>query len=97
MACFRSAQWTDVLQHPSLPCSAQLAKHVDVYVNDAFGTAHRAHASTEGVTKHVGTSVAGLLLQKELEYLGGQGKCRGGRRAPCLGGHGKASERKGAP
>lgn len=48
----------------------QLIKHADVYVNDAFGSAHRAHASTEGVAKLVPTAVAGLLLQKELEYLG---------------------------
>ena len=40
------------------------------YVNDAFGTAHRAHASTEGVTKYLKPSVAGFLLQKELDYLG---------------------------
>ncbi|OQR85625.1 phosphoglycerate kinase [Achlya hypogyna] len=46
-----------------------LAQHVDVFVNDAFGTAHRAHASTEGVTHHVPTSVAGKLLEKELKYL----------------------------
>ena len=41
-----------------------------VFVNDAFGTAHRAHASTEGVSHHVQTSVAGLLMEKELRYLG---------------------------
>lgn len=43
----------------------------DFYVNDAFGAAHRAHASTEGVAKHLRPAVAGLLMQKELEYLGG--------------------------
>jgi 3-phosphoglycerate kinase len=48
----------------------QLAELADVYVNDAFGTAHRAHASTEGITKFVETSVAGLLMEKELEFLG---------------------------
>src|SRR5688572_24494904 len=42
----------------------------DVYVNDAFGTAHRAHASTEGITHHVDTCVAGLLMEKELAFLG---------------------------
>lgn len=47
-----------------------LAKGIDVYVNDAFGTAHRAHASTEGITHHVETCVAGLLMEKELEFLG---------------------------
>ena len=41
-----------------------------VFVNDAFGTAHRAHASTEGVSHYVKTSVAGLLMEKELKYLG---------------------------
>jgi phosphoglycerate kinase len=41
-----------------------------VFVNDAFGTAHRAHASTEGVSHHVQTSVAGLLMEKEIKYLG---------------------------
>jgi phosphoglycerate kinase len=41
-----------------------------IFVNDAFGTAHRAHASTEGVSKHVPVSVAGFLMEKELRYLG---------------------------
>lgn len=49
----------------------QLAANADIYVNDAFGTAHRAHASTEGVTKFLSPSVAGFLLQKELNYLDG--------------------------
>ncbi|MCE1189426.1 MAG: phosphoglycerate kinase [Ignavibacteria bacterium] len=48
----------------------QLAELGDVYVNDAFGSAHRAHASTEGVTKYLEVSVAGYLMQKELDYLG---------------------------
>ena len=47
----------------------QLAALADVYVNDAFGTAHRAHASTEGVTHHLQPSVAGYLIEKELQYL----------------------------
>jgi phosphoglycerate kinase len=50
--------------------SKQLAGLADYYVNDAFGTAHRAHASTVGITKFVQKSAAGLLMQKELEYLG---------------------------
>jgi phosphoglycerate kinase len=50
--------------------SKQLASLADYYVNDAFGTAHRAHASTVGITKFVQKSAAGLLMQKELEYLG---------------------------
>ena len=48
----------------------KLAAFGDVYVNDAFGTAHRAHASTEGVTKFIRTAVAGFLIEKELKYLG---------------------------
>lgn len=47
----------------------QLASVADLYVNDAFGTAHRAHASTEGVTKYLSPSVAGYLIEKELQYL----------------------------
>ncbi|MGF1496961.1 MAG: phosphoglycerate kinase [Elainellaceae cyanobacterium] len=47
----------------------QLAANADLYVNDAFGTAHRAHASTEGVTHHLSPSVAGYLIEKELEFL----------------------------
>jgi phosphoglycerate kinase len=47
----------------------QLASLADLYVNDAFGTAHRAHASTEGVA-HILPGVAGFLIEKELEYLG---------------------------
>jgi phosphoglycerate kinase len=47
----------------------KLAANADLYVNDAFGTAHRAHASTEGVTKYLSPSVAGLLIEKELAYL----------------------------
>ncbi len=48
----------------------QLAKLADVYVNDAFGAAHRAHASTEGITHFVKQSASGLLMDKELNYLG---------------------------
>ena len=50
--------------------SKQLAKLAEYYVNDAFGTAHRAHASTVGITKFVKLSAAGLLMEKELKYLG---------------------------
>ncbi|WP_263378311.1 phosphoglycerate kinase [Granulicella paludicola] len=48
----------------------QLANLCDIYVNDAFGAAHRAHASTEGITHFVPQSAAGLLMEKELTYLG---------------------------
>ena len=54
-----------------LAFAASLAKLCDVYVNDAFGAAHRAHASTEGITKHVAQAAAGLLMEKELRYLYG--------------------------
>ncbi len=50
--------------------SRELAKFCDLYVNDAFGTAHRAHASTVGVTQYFEQCAAGYLMQKELEYLG---------------------------
>lgn len=49
----------------------ELAENGDIYCNDAFGTAHRAHASTAGVAKFFAEKCAGLLMQKELEYLGG--------------------------
>ncbi|HEX4039398.1 MAG TPA: phosphoglycerate kinase [Acidobacteriaceae bacterium] len=50
--------------------SKKLAALCDLYVNDAFGSAHRAHASTEGITRFVRQSAAGLLMEKELNYLG---------------------------
>ena len=50
--------------------SRQLAALADVYVNDAFGSAHRAHATTVGITRFVSQSAAGFLMEKELEYLG---------------------------
>src|ERR1035438_1916194 len=50
--------------------SKQLAKLAEFYVNDAFGAAHRAHASTAGITKFVQKSACGLLMEKELQYLG---------------------------
>lgn len=49
----------------------QLAAHAKIFVNDAFGAAHRAHASTVGVTKYMDHSVAGFLMEKELDYLKG--------------------------
>ena len=50
--------------------SKQLAELADLYVNDAFGAAHRAHASTEGITKHLPQAAAGFLMMKEIQYLG---------------------------
>jgi phosphoglycerate kinase len=49
--------------------SKQLAGLADIYVNDAFGAAHRAHASTEGITHHLEVVVSGFLMKKEIEYL----------------------------
>ena len=51
--------------------SRSLAALADVYVNDAFGSAHRAHASTAGITRFVAKAAAGFLMEKEIEYLGG--------------------------
>ena len=48
----------------------ELASYGDIYVNDAFGTAHRAHASTQGVTKYIPVNVAGFLMEKEVKYFG---------------------------
>ena len=53
-----------------LAFARKLASLADFYVNDAFGTAHRAHASTEGAARHFKQAAAGLLMEKELEYLG---------------------------
>ena len=50
--------------------SKKLAKLAEIYVNDAFGSAHRAHASTEGITHHLKPAAAGLLMEKEITYLG---------------------------
>ena len=55
----------------NLQFAESLAAHADMYVNDAFGAAHRAHASTQGVTNFLSPSVAGFLLEKELKYLQG--------------------------
>ena len=54
----------------NLEFAKKLASIADIFVNDAFGTAHRAHASTEGVTRYFNQSVAGYLMEKELRYLG---------------------------
>jgi phosphoglycerate kinase len=56
-------------EHNDPAFAQQLARLADVYVNDAFGAAHRAHASTEGMTRFVPVAVAGLLMQAELEHL----------------------------
>ena len=50
--------------------SKELASLCDVFVNDAFGTAHRAHCSNVGVTQFVDTAVVGYLMQKEIDFLG---------------------------
>jgi phosphoglycerate kinase len=51
--------------------SKKLSENIDIFVLDAFGTAHRAHASTAGIADYVSSRLAGLLLEKELEYLAG--------------------------
>ena len=60
----------------------QLARLCDVYVNDAFGTAHRAHSSTVGIIEFLKPAAAGLLMEKELEYLE---KCTQNPAHPCVG------------
>lgn len=62
--------------------SKALARLGDVYVNDAFGTAHRAHASTVGIIEFLKPAAAGLLMEKELEYLE---KCTKNPERPCIG------------
>jgi len=64
----------------------KLASPFDLYVNDAFGTAHRAHASTEGVTKFLQPAVSGFLLAKELKYLDGAVKSGARPMAAIVGG-----------
>jgi len=61
--------------------SQQLAKLGDIYVNDAFGSAHRAHASTEGMIAYLKPAAGGLLMEKELEYLG---KATANPERPCV-------------
>ncbi len=58
-------------EHNDPDFAKELASHADIYVNDAFGTAHRAHASTEGMARLMDIRAAGLLMEKELEFLGG--------------------------
>jgi len=62
--------------------SKKLARLGDVYVNDAFGTAHRAHASTAGIIEFLKPAAAGLLMEKELQYLE---KCTANPERPCVG------------
>ncbi|MCY3771287.1 MAG: phosphoglycerate kinase [Gemmatimonadetes bacterium] len=73
----------------------ELATLGDVYVNDAFGTAHRAHASTEGVARLLRERAAGLLMQKELDYLSGAIESPKGKLVVMLGGA-KVSDKIGA-
>src|SRR5207253_1764941 len=60
-------QWEEEANDPKF--AEALARFADIYVNDAFGAAHRAHASTAGVTKFVPQSAMGFLMEKELKYL----------------------------
>ena len=75
--------------------AAKLAALGDVYVNDAFGTAHRAHASTEGVARLLPTRAAGFLMRKELDYLSGAIENPKGNLVVVLGGA-KVSDKIGA-
>ena len=57
------------------PFSSELASLAEVYVNDAFGSAHRAHCSTAGVTDHIKDTAVGYLMSKEIEFLGNAEMC----------------------
>lgn len=59
-----------VLKEKQKAMAQKLASYGEIFVNDAFGTAHRAHASTAVICKYIGTSVAGFLMEKEIQYLG---------------------------
>ncbi len=65
-----NTRYYDAEEKNDMAFAEKLANLADLYVNDAFGTAHRAHASTEGVT-HYKSGVAGFLLEKEIQYLSG--------------------------
>ena len=58
-----------------LDFAKNLAEHADMYVNDAFGAAHRAHASTQGVTNFLNPSVAGFLVRKRIEIFTRCNRC----------------------
>lgn len=65
-------RWHYILASAAVvPHDGQLGALADIFVNDAFGAAHRSHASTVGVTKHMEHCVAGFLMEKELTYLKG--------------------------
>ena len=70
-----NVRFYDEEEKNDLDFAKNLADHADMYVNDAFGAAHRAHASTQGVTNFLDPSVAGFLLEKELKYLQGAIDC----------------------
>ena len=69
-SCSRTCASTPPRKRTIPAFAKQLAALADVYVNDAFGSAHRAHASTEGITKFVPQAASGFLMKKELDYLG---------------------------
>ena len=68
--CSRTCASTPPRRTTTRPSPSSWPSLADVYVNDAFGTAHRAHASTDGITKHLPQAAAGYLMKKELDYLG---------------------------
>ncbi len=71
VALLENVRFYDQEEKNDLVFAKQLSELADMYVNDAFGTAHRAHASTEGVTKYLKPCAAGFLMMKEIKYLGG--------------------------
>ena len=68
--CSRTSGSTPAEEKDDPVFAAQLAELADLYVNDAFGSAHRAHASVDGIVRAIGQGAAGFLMEKELEYLG---------------------------
>ena len=68
--CSKISDFTPKKKKNDPAFAAALASLADVYVNDAFGAAHRAHASVEAITRHVKQAAAGLLMEKEISYLG---------------------------
>ena len=69
IAMLENLRWNAGEEANDADFARQLASYADVYVNDAFGTAHRAHASTAGMVKHVAEKGAGFVMAKEIEYL----------------------------
>jgi phosphoglycerate kinase len=69
IAMLENLRWTPAEEANDEAFARQLASYCDIYVNDAFGTAHRAHASTAGMVKYVGQKAAGFVMAKEIDFL----------------------------